>query len=175
MTRCHVCRSLQIERVPAPARVAHLISSDVKPVAGRAAWAVCRQCSTIQKIVDEEWKLMAEGIYADYDINHQAGGEEPRLFNTPFGSGPRTQILLKFLLRASDLPLTGKLLDIGCSNGNLLKTVGGIRSGWELFGSEISDRWKKEVLALPGVRDFYVGTSINYPSRYDLVTLSHVL
>jgi SAM-dependent methyltransferase len=175
MTQCHVCHSLQIEPVHAPARVAHLVSSDARPVEGRVTWAVCRQCSTIQKVVDDDWRLMADRIYANYDINHQAGGEEPRLFNTAFGNGPRTQILMKFLLQLSDLPSTGKLLDIGCSNGNLLKTAHGVRPGWELFGSEISDHCKKEVLALPGVRDFYVGREIKYPSRYDLITMSHVL
>lgn len=175
MTPCHVCYSSQIKRVPAPARVAHLVSSDAKPVDGRVAWAVCRQCSTIQKVVDDDWRLLADRIYADYDINHQAGGEEPRLFNTPIGNGPRTQILMKVLLRWFDLPPTGKLLDIGCANGNLLKSAHAVRPGWELFGSDISDRCKSEVLGLPGVRDFYVGRKIEYPSRYNLITMSHVL
>jgi SAM-dependent methyltransferase len=118
---------------------------------------------------------MAERIYAGYDINHQAGGEEPRLFNTAFGSGPRTQIFMKFLLHSFDFRPTGKLLDIGCSNGSLLKSAHDIRPGWELFGSEISDQCRDEVMALAGVRDFYVGRTIDYPSQYDLITMSHVL
>jgi SAM-dependent methyltransferase len=174
MMPCHVCHSPQLERIRAP-RIAHLVSSDAQPVEGRTAWAVCRQCATIQKIVDDDWRRMAAGIYSKYDINHQANGEEPRLFNTAFGSGPRTQILMKLLLQSCDLPASGKLLDIGCSNGNLLKTAHGVRPGWELFGSEISDRCRDEVLALPGVRDFYIGQEIDYPLRYDLVTMSHVL
>lgn len=174
MTQCHVCRSLQLERVRPP-RIAHLVSSDARPVEGTAAWAVCRHCETIQKIVDDEWRLMAEAVYAKYEINHQANGDEPRVFNTALGSGPRTQILIKLLLETCNLPVTGKLLDIGCSNGNLLKAMHRVRPCWELFGSEISDRCRNEVLTLPGVRDFYVGRSINYPSRYDLITLSHVL
>jgi 2-polyprenyl-3-methyl-5-hydroxy-6-metoxy-1,4-benzoquinol methylase len=175
MTQCHVCHSTQIERVQAPERIVHRVSSDAQPVEGKVAWAVCANCTTIQKVVDDDWRLMAERIYAKYDINHQAGGEEPRLFNTAFGVGPRTQILMKFLLQSFDLPPTGKLLDIGCANGNLLKTAHSVRPCWELFGSEISDQWKNEVLALPGVHDFYIGQKIDYPSRYDLITLSHVL
>ncbi|MBV8752132.1 MAG: class I SAM-dependent methyltransferase, partial [Hyphomicrobiales bacterium] len=110
-----------------------------------------------------------------YRINHQAAGEEPRLFNTPFGSGPRTEILLKYLLRLIDLPAAGKLLDIGCSNGNLLKSFHRIRPEWELYGYEISDMWKEEVLALPGVCGFHAGPDVSYPFRYDLITACHVL
>jgi SAM-dependent methyltransferase len=152
-----------------------VVSSDVQARDARLAWAVCPRCATIQKVVDRDWRLMADDIYDRYDINHQAGGDEPRLFNTPFGSGPRTQVLLKYLLRLIDLPPTGRLLDIGCSNGNLLKTFHRIRPGWDLYGCDISDTWRETVLALPGVRGFHVGADIQGPFRYDLITACHVL
>jgi SAM-dependent methyltransferase len=175
LTHCHVCDSPGLEPVHAPGRPIGLVSSDVQTRDARVAWAVCLRCATIQKILDRDWRHLADDIYARYDINHQAAGDEPRLFNTAFGSGPRTEILLRYLLRLIDLPLTGRLLDIGCSNGNLLKTFHRVRPGWELYGSEISDRWKDTVLALPGVRGFHAGRAIAYPLRYDLITMSHVL
>ncbi|HEV2957194.1 MAG TPA: class I SAM-dependent methyltransferase [Xanthobacteraceae bacterium] len=152
-----------------------MVSSDVQAFDARLAWAVCRRCATIQKVVDRDWRRLADAIYERYDINHQAAGDEPRLFNTPFGSGPRAEILLKYLLRLIDLPPTGRLIDIGCSNGNLLKAFHRIRPGWDLYGCDISDTWRDRVLALPGVRGFYVGTDAAHPFRYDLITVCHVL
>jgi 2-polyprenyl-3-methyl-5-hydroxy-6-metoxy-1,4-benzoquinol methylase len=175
MAPCHVCDSPRLEPVHAATRPLGLISSDVQALAARVAWAACPRCGTIQKVIDSDWHRLAESIYQRYRINHQAAGEEPRLFNTPFGSGPRTEILLKYLLRLIDLPAAGKLLDIGCSNGNLLKSFHRIRPEWDLYGYEISDMWKEEVLALPGVRGFHAGTDVAYPFRYDLITVCHVL
>jgi SAM-dependent methyltransferase len=175
MAPCHVCDSPRLEPVPAATRPLGLVSSDAQAVDARVAWAVCARCGTIQKVIDGDWHRLAEGIYRRYRINHQAAGQEPRLFNTPFGSGPRTEILLKYLLRLIDLPAAGKLLDIGCSNGNLLKSFHPIRPEWDLYGYEISDLWKEEVLALPGVRGFHAGTDVSYPFRYDLITVCHVL
>jgi 2-polyprenyl-3-methyl-5-hydroxy-6-metoxy-1,4-benzoquinol methylase len=175
MAPCHVCDSPRLEPVHAATRPLGLVSSDVQAVEARVTWAACPRCGTIQKVIDEEWHRLAEGIYERYRINHQAAGEEPRLFNTPFGSGARTKILLKYLLRLIDLPAAGKLLDIGCSNGNLLKSFHRIRPEWELFGYEISDMWQEEVLALPGVRGFHAGADVSYPFRYDLITVCHVV
>jgi len=175
LAHCHVCAAPGLEPVHAPKRPVGLVSSDVRALDARVAWAVCRNCATIQKVLDRDWRRLADAIYARYDINHQAAGEEPRLFNTPFGSGPRTEILFKYLLRLIDLPPTGRLLDVGCSNGNLLKTFHRIRPGWELHGYEISERWRDAVLALAGVRGFHVGPDAAYPFRFDLITACHVL
>ena len=175
MAPCHVCDSPRLEPVHAATRPLALVSSDVQALEARVAWAACPRCGTIQKVVDRDWRRLADGIYQRYRINHQAAGAEPRLFNTPFGSGPRTQILLKYLLRLIDLPPAGRLLDIGCSNGNLLKSFHRIRPDWELYGYEISEMWKEEVLALPGVRGFHAGADVTYPFRYDLITVCHVL
>jgi len=175
MAPCHVCDSPRLEPLSAATRPLALVSSDVQAIEAQVTWAVCPRCGTIQKVIDRDWHRLAEGIYQRYRINHQAAGAEPRLFNSPFGSGPRTEILLKYLLRLIDLPPAGKLLDIGCSNGNLLKSFHRIRPEWELYGYEISDMWRDEVLALPGVRGFHAGADVSYPFRYDLITVCHVL
>ena len=86
----------------------------------------------------------------------------------------RTEILLKYLLRLIDLP-AARQASRHRSNGNLLKSFHRIRPEWELYGYEISDMWKEEVLALPGVRGFHVGADVSYPFRYDLITVCHVL
>jgi 2-polyprenyl-3-methyl-5-hydroxy-6-metoxy-1,4-benzoquinol methylase len=175
MWGCHVCDSSDLETIHAPTRPVALVSSDVQTVEARVAWAACRSCLTLQKIVDRDWQRLVDGIYDRYDLNHQAAGGEPHLRNTAFGSGPRAEILFKYFIRLIDLPSAGKLLDIGCANGNLLKTFHGLRPSWDLYGAEISDAWKDEVLGLSGVRGFYAGRGLAYPLRYDLITLCHVL
>ncbi|HXW23327.1 MAG TPA: class I SAM-dependent methyltransferase [Xanthobacteraceae bacterium] len=175
MAHCHVCDSPGLKPIHTAGRRIGLVSSDVRAFDAPVAWAACPRCATLQKVLDRDWHRLAEDIYARYDINHQAAGDEPRLFDTAFGSGPRTEILLKYLLRLFDLPPAGRLLDVGCANGNLLKSFHRVRPGWDLYGSEISDTFADAVLALPGVRAFYAGRDRAYPLRYDLITLCHVL
>ena len=139
MWGCHVCNSVELEAVHAPTRPIALVSSDVQTVHARVAWAACPRCLTLQKIIDRDWQRLVDDIYGRYDLNHQAGGGEPRLRDTAFGAGPRAEILFKYLLRLTDLPAAGKLLDIGCANGNLLKTFHPLRPCWELYGADISD------------------------------------
>ncbi len=175
MQNCHVCHEAALRLVELPNTVPRLVSSDVRVVPGTVTWAVCDNCGTIQKYVDEDWLRMSADIYDHYDINHQSAGDEPRLFNTAFGSGPRSLIVVRHVLHEIAVVASGKLLDVGCSNGNLLKTFHTLRPEWELYGSEISEGWKVPVLALPGVKDFYIGREATFPLKYDIVSLTHVL
>jgi SAM-dependent methyltransferase len=175
MAECHVCQFSDLESVHQPGRTTGLVSSDAQTVSAQVAWVACARCRTVQKVLDDDWRRMTDDIYRRYDINHQASDDEPRIFNTAFGSGPRTEILLRYLLQSMDVPSTGKLLDVGCSDGNLFKTFFRHRPSWELYGSEISGTLQETVLKLPGVRGFYVGREITYPDQYDLITMSHVL
>ncbi len=152
-----------------------LVSSDVQPVVGTAEYLLCLNCSTVQKAVTAEWQAMADGIYASYDINHQSHGAEPMIFDTAKGSGPRSMILLRNFLDLVDLPRQGRLLDMGCSNGNLLKSFHALRPDWTLSGYELVDTWRDTVLALPGVEAFYSGPAPGYEGTFDVVSVSHVL
>ena len=121
------------------------------------------------------WHAMAERIYA-YDINHQSHGAEPMIFDSAKGSGPRSLILLRNFLDAVRLAEKGRLLDIGCSNGNLLKSFHGLRPCWKLSGSELLDTWKDTILSLPGVEAFYSRPRPPpYAGPFDVISLSHVL
>jgi 2-polyprenyl-3-methyl-5-hydroxy-6-metoxy-1,4-benzoquinol methylase len=152
-----------------------LVSSDVQPVAGTVEFAICNNCHAIQKEVTPAWQAIADRIYVNYDINHQSLGAEPTVFDSAKGSGPRSSILLRNLLDFVALPEQGRLLDIGCSNGNLLQHFHPLRPKWKLSGSELSDTWREVVLALPGVEAFYSDAEPDYPAPFDLISLSHVL
>jgi SAM-dependent methyltransferase len=175
MTACHICGSPNTERLHQEGKPFQLVSSDVQPVSGAAEFSLCPECLAVQKAVTPAWQAMAEQIYANYDINHQSQGAEPTIFDSAKGSGPRSLILLRNFLDAVPLAEKGRLLDIGCSNGNLLKSFYGLRPSWKLSGSELVDTWRETVLALPGVERFYSGLNPSYDGTYDVISLSHVL
>ncbi|MBV8190447.1 MAG: class I SAM-dependent methyltransferase [Alphaproteobacteria bacterium] len=127
-------------------------------------------------MVTPVWQAMADQIYAGYDINHQSHGAEPMIFDSVRGSGPRSVMLLRNFLDTVDLPQEGRLLDIGCSNGNLLANFHRLRPDWKLSGAELSDKFKDVILSLPRVEAFYSGSSpAYYAGPYDVISLSHVL
>jgi SAM-dependent methyltransferase len=152
-----------------------LVSSDVRPVSGAAEFTLCPQCLAVQKAATPAWHAMVDRIYARYDINHQSQGAEPMIFDSSKGSGPRSLILLRNFLDAVTLPVEGRLLDVGCSNGNLLKSFHYLRPSWKLSGAELFDTFKQTILALPGVEAFHGGPDPAYAGPYDVISLSHVL
>jgi SAM-dependent methyltransferase len=174
VTACHVCGAPGVEPLEQKGRPFRLVSSDVQPVTGAAEYAICSQCLTVQKSSTPAWRAMADRIYANYDINHQSQGAEPTIFDSAKGSGPRSLMLLRNFLDTVTLPEEGRLLDIGCSNGNLLKSFHGLRPGWRLSGAELVDQWRETVLALPGVEGFYSGPPA-YDGKFDVISLSHVI
>lgn len=175
MTDCHVCGAPSIEPLVQKGRPFRLVSSDVQPVTGTADYAICSNCLTVQKAITPAWQAMVDRIYANYDINHQSQGVEPTIFDSAKGSGPRSLILLRNFLDIVALPERGRLLDFGCSNGNLLKSFHELRPGWKLSGAELVDQWRDTVLALPGVEAFYSGPKPTYDGKFDVISLSHVI
>ncbi len=175
MTACHICGSAKLEPLIQKGTPFRLVSSDVQPVVGAAEYSLCSHCLTVQKTATPAWQAMAEHVYANYDINHQSQGAEPTIFDSAKGNGPRSLILLRNFLETGELAEQGRLLDIGCSNGNLLQTFHSLRPRWKLSGAELVDQWKETVLALPGVEAFYSGPNPAYAGRFDVISLSHVL
>jgi SAM-dependent methyltransferase len=175
VTACHICGSAKLEPLIQKGTPFRLVSSDVQPVVGAAEYSLCSHCLTVQKTATPAWQAMAEHVYANYDINHQSQGAEPMIFDSAKGNGPRSLILLRNFLETGELAEEGRLLDIGCSNGNLLQTFHSLRPRWILSGAELVDQWKETVLALPGVEAFYSGPNPAYAGRFDVISLSHVL
>jgi len=173
---CHICGSSKVDKLPQDGTPFRLVSSDVQPVpSGTAEYLLCGNCLTVQKAVTPAWQAMADEIYKNYDINHQSLGAEPMIFDTAIGSGPRSLILLRSVMDIAGLPEVGRLLDVGCSNGNLLKSFHQLRPGWALSGFELVDTWRETVLALPGVEAFYSGANPAYDGTFDIISISHVL
>ena len=151
------------------------MSSDIRIAHGALTLRVCPVCGVVQKRLDAAWKAAVAGIYSDYAINHQGEGSEPVIFRSVYGSGPRATILATHLAASAALGTRGRMLDIGCANGNFLRAFGETHPEWRLTGMENSTRWRATVLGLPGVEGFVTDDAELGSERFDLIVMSHVL
>src|SRR6266700_3288895 len=95
--RCQICGNSSLSEF-ARFRDLHRVTSDSRPWAAGGRIAVCRECSAVQKLVEEDWLDEISQIYRSYTIYHQAGGKEQPIFA---GNGaapqPRSRSLIKYL------------------------------------------------------------------------------
>jgi SAM-dependent methyltransferase len=150
------------------------VASDNRIVEGPLALLECADCGVLQKNTGSAWRELAGRIYASYAVN-QSDGEEPFLFSSIYGPGPRAGILATHLAHAMPLARRGRLLDIGCANGNFLRAFGAQNPGWALSGLENSTLWRETVLGVPGVEGYHCDLGELDGQRFDLIVMSHVL
>jgi SAM-dependent methyltransferase len=152
------------------------VSSDCRPWAAGAQLATCLACGCVQKVLDPAWHQDVARIYGGYDIYYQSGGVEQAVFDLSSGAAsPRSARLLDELIATGRLPTSGRLLDIGCGNGALLRAASERLPGWRLAGTELDDRSRTAVEAIPGVENLYVGPVSEVPGRFDVISMVHVL
>lgn len=172
---CHVCGEGQLDAVPGYEALRR-VTSDCKPWPSGGWLFACRSCGCIQKEMDDTWRDEAEAILRDYAIYHQGGGAEQAVFEERSGkASPRSARLLQRLFSRVELGESGRLLDIGCGNGALLRSFGGLKPSWSMAGTELGDKYREEVEALPGVEAFYTCAPSDIPGVFDLITMVHVL
>jgi SAM-dependent methyltransferase len=150
------------------------VTSDSKPHPWMGQLRVCRACGHVQKRMDPAWRSATDAIYADYNIYQISSGAEVLVF-AGAGPQPRSVNLVRRLLDDVGLPPRGKLLDVGCGKGAFLAACSSLLPQWQLAGSELDDRCRDSVLAIPGVRCFHSGPLGTLPGGYDVISLMHVL
>ena len=172
---CHVCGAAEIKEFPEYGEFRR-VTSDCKPWPAGGRLAVCEPCGCAQAILDGKWRDEARAIYDAYAIYHTSGGVEQSVFDQASGQATsRSARLLQRLMAGTDLPDKGRLLDIGCGNGALLRAFSGMQSCWSLAGVEVNDRYRTAVENIPGVERLYVGAPTDVPGCFDLITLMHAL
>src|SRR5438034_645166 len=151
--RCHICRTGLLQPFLDFPRLAR-VTSDAKPFPAGGELAVCETCGTIQKPITPAWEKDADAIYSAYTIYHNAGGTEQSLF-TGGGGQPisRSSRLVSAIRERVELPDTGRMLDLGCGNGAMLRAFGGLHSGWALVGNDLDDKYRSTIEAIPGVEE----------------------
>jgi hypothetical protein len=129
--------------------------------------ARCPHCDLVQTLVTPAWRAEAAQIYTDYTIYHQSAGAEQQVFAGNTGAGsPRSERIIEALGQRVTLPSRGRLLDVGCGNGAFLASWSRLRPGWSLCGSEVNDKYRIQIEAIPGVERLYRSAGRN-PGQFD--------
>jgi SAM-dependent methyltransferase len=175
LASCHLCGRGKLDLL-APFALFHQVTSDCKPWTTGGKKGVCAECGTVQAVIDAAWKEACHRIYSSYTVYHQGGGQEQPVFGASSNAGtPRSLKLLEKMTAEIDLPEQGRALDIGCGNGNFIRSLSAIRPKWRLNGAEYNTLYEGEVLSIPGVEKFFSCDLDKIPGPFDFVSLIHVL
>src|SRR3990167_1517512 len=170
---CHICGAqqlLEFTNYPALPRVA----SDCVPWRSGGKLATCNQCKCVQNPVDQHWHTETSKIYSTYKLYRQSAGTEQGVFSENKQVMPRSAKVFQQAAPYLHLKDTGRLLDIGCANGELLRCFHAIAPNWKMIGFEIDDKRREEVEGIPGVEAFASGSLDKLDKRFNIITLIHV-
>jgi SAM-dependent methyltransferase len=152
------------------------VTSDCRPWKTGGRLGVCDACATVQAVVDAQWQAECREIYQSYTIYAQGGGAEQRVFDSCSGaSASRSDQLLERLTEVLDLPKQGRLIDIGCGNGGLLRNFSRRHPAWRLCGSEFDEKHRASIETIPGFEKFFSGDVRELTGEFDICSLIHVL
>jgi SAM-dependent methyltransferase len=170
---CHACGADALAVVDAFSSLRQ-VTSDCRPWRNGGLVAACRNCGLVQKPNTPAWRKDADEIYAGYQIYYQSGGEEQRVFDQASGvAASRSSRLVDAFKSTTALKPAGRLLDVGCGNGALLREFAKAMPGWQLTGSEINETHRAAVERIPGVEAFHTGSLRALAARFDVVTMIH--
>jgi len=172
---CHICAKDTLDIVPGYEEFCR-VTSDCKPWNKGGKLGICQTCGCTQKIVDNAWRAEVNEIYESYSIYHQSGGMEQAVFDGVSGRpSPRSFHLLNYLNRYQYLPEAGRLLDVGCGNGALLRSFSSILPSWSLVGTDANHNYRTIIEEIDGVESFYTCNPDQIDGTFDLISMIHVL
>lgn len=169
--RCLICDS-KIEKISNY----HIpsVSSDCKPQEYSVEIAICPNCGHVQKIRNKNLLRAITSIYNNYSVYPVPdGGGEPMLYDVQGKQEGRAHNLVEKL--KNYIPQNGDVLDYGCGNGCFLQVFSKTFPYWNLYGLEYNDKFKKNILEISGVKDFFVGNDMDTSKQYSMITDIHVL
>jgi 2-polyprenyl-3-methyl-5-hydroxy-6-metoxy-1,4-benzoquinol methylase len=152
------------------------ITSDCRPWPAGGRLCGCPSCGSVQKIVDDAWNREVAELYAGYAIYDQAAGAEQAVFDQATGAAmSRSTRLLAALRGEVELPVTGRMLDVGCGNGAMLRAFSQAMPGWSLAGTELGDKYRGTIESIAGVERLYTCQPWEVPGEFDAISMIHVL
>ena len=176
---CTLCNGARLQELGYVGIKPSSITSEPKLCELPAKIYYCQDCYHLQKVYSPSELSEIDLMYQSYDAYgvsaySVSAGDEQLIFSG--GTNPKTRSYQALQKCTSYLPETGKLLDIGTGDGTSLKSASKVLPKWNLFGFDISDKYKDSVLKIPGVEDFYAGNFQDIPlQKFDLIILWHSL
>jgi len=172
---CQVCRGAPVVAISNFERLRR-VTSDCRPFKRQGKLCQCMACGAVQKPDDNQWRADCAAIYGAYDSYGLSEGLEQSVRSgdgTEFA--PRSDIILRHLKAAMDLPERGRVLDFGCGKGPTSQAASRILPGWSIDGYDQDDRALPLLSTIPGFAKFHTGDPASLPGGYDLIVLMHVL
>ena len=171
---CHVCGAKKLNLLTNYSSLLR-VASDCVPWRSGGRLGICAACNCVQNPVDSHWQNETTEIYSRYQIYRQSAGSEQGVFSDGIKLVPRSAKIFPHITSFMDLEKTGRLLDIGCANGELLRYFSTLAPHWKMVGFEIDDKRREEVESIPGVEAFASGSLNKLTQPFDIITLMHVL
>lgn len=172
---CHICAAPSLEEVQGFTRLCR-VTSDCKPWPRGGRLFICNECRSVQKLIDRDWLEEIERIYKDYTIYFQSEGVEQAVFDGASGQAAlRSVRLLEALAAHVKLPEAGRLLDLGCGNGAMLRAFSHFAPRWRLAGVEMSEKNRSVVESIERVEALYTCQPEQVPGSFDLISMIHML
>ena len=174
-SHCNVCGSSALEEVTAY-RSFRRVASDARSWPSGGKIDLCQFCGAIQKVPDQTFLREIGEIYSTYAVYHQSKGEEQAVFRQDASAvTSRSRRMLEQLRTSVPLAHTGRMLDIGCGNGVMLRAFHEAAPQWTLAGAELNDRFRAVVEAIPNCEKLYNCPPQDIPGQFDLITMVHSL
>lgn len=170
---CHICGAQQLNLLPNYHTLPR-VASDCVPWRSGGKLATCKVCKCVQNPVDQHWHAETAEIYSTYKLYRQSAGSEQGVFSENKQATPRSKKIFQQAAPYLKLKSPGRLLDIGCANGGLLRCFGNLAPHWKMVGFEIDEKRREEVEIIPGVEAFASGSLEKINKRFDIITLMHV-
>ena len=173
---CHVCAADALVEVAAYG-AQQRVTSDCRPWRQGGRLAVCRACSTVQKVISPEWCEEADAIYAGYQLYAQsATGAEQYSFDPSSGFGqPRSTTILEAVAGHFDKTREARFLDLGCGVGVTLRSVHALAPSWRLEGYDPNIKDRASLEAISGVVGVHDGALEGLTAGFDVISCFHVL
>ena len=150
------------------------VTSDGYIMSGEVQLCLCSQCGHVQKNANKEYLETIADVYKNYRVNSLDGSIDQISFLDNGIRIYRSSRLIKEIVKTKILKNKGSVLDVGCGTGQFLKAWHDEYPQWDMYGQEYDTHFKERILAIPGVKGFYLKEDC-HGGKFSCISMSHVL